>query len=300
MNKLKLSAITLLSVVALSACAPNLSSDKIATYTGGVVTKNDIYNRLKQTADAKTILHNEIVLNIFEREFGKDVKDDEVNKIYNDYKSASSSDEVWKEDLKKEGLTEETFKESIKRQLAFKTGVKKSITVSEDEKKELFKTWFPEQEFQLILNTDKDLMTTVKSELDGQGDFAKMANEHSMLSNGSDNGKYVLNYTDNLIPNAIKEKILTLNENQTSDVLTFKEEETGTEVFYIAKLIKKTEKKEDMSSYDKELTDIVRENKFLDTNVTNPIVKKMLDKYNVAVLDSSFKDIFTTYETKKE
>jgi len=81
-KKIVAGAVTLLSVAVLAACGKTSGSDKdIITMKGDVITEHQFYEEVKNNPTAQQVLLNMTIQKVFEKQYGSEVSDKEVEEI---------------------------------------------------------------------------------------------------------------------------------------------------------------------------------------------------------------------------
>ena len=73
-------AVTLLSVMALTACAQSGNDKDIVTMKGDTITVGDFYDEIKTNQGAQQYLFQMTINKVFEKEYGSKVSDKDVEK----------------------------------------------------------------------------------------------------------------------------------------------------------------------------------------------------------------------------
>jgi foldase protein prsA len=285
---LSVAGIALASTVMLTACSGNKLSD-VATYKGGKVSGQDAYSALKFNQQNQAIVKNLAILDVYNSAYGDKISDSKVNDVLKKYKSNYESDSKFEEALKTSGYTEKTFKEYLKKQLAYEYGVKKNMKVTDAEIKAEWEKYQPNQNVKLMVFTDENAAKEAKDKLNNNEDFDKVASEKS----ASKKTDYTMNYTDTVVPDNIKEAIYKLNDNDTTDVLTYEDQTSGQKIYYIAKMVKKQDKPKSMDKVKNDLIDTIKATNFANGTGVDAIVRQELAKQNFKVMDDDYKSAFS-------
>ncbi len=181
-------ALTLASgVLALSACSSS-GSDKIAESNAGNVTKDELYNKMKNQVGTQA-LQQLIFEKVLEGKYS--VKDSDVTKEFDKYKKQYGSN--FQTLLTQNGYKDEAdFKKSLKTQLLLKKAAVKDISVSDKELKTYYK---PDIKVRHILVKDEATANQVKQKLDAGQKFEDLAKQYSQdtstAQNGGDLGSWI-------------------------------------------------------------------------------------------------------------
>lgn len=285
---LSVAGVAVASAVMLTACSGNKLSD-VATYKGGKVSGQDAYSALKFNQQNQAIVKNLAILDVYNSAYGDKISDSKVNDVLKKYKSNYESDSKFEEALKTSGYTEKTFKEYLKKQLAYEYGVKKNMKVTDAEIKAEWEKYQPNQNVKLMVFTDENAAKEAKDKLNNNEDFDKVASEKS----ASKKTDYTMNYTDTVVPDNIKEAIYKLNDNDTTDVLTYEDQTSGQKIYYIAKMVKKQDKPKSMDKVKNDLIDTIKATNFANGTGVDAIVRQELAKQNFKVMDDDYKSTFS-------
>lgn len=292
-NKLKKLYIifgAVLSISTLTACS-NSNLKSIASFDGGSLTAEELYNNVKLTDTVQEQAANLTILKVFNKVYGDKISKDLVDKVYNEYKATYTTEDAFNNALKQNGYTTETFRDFLKSQLAYEYGINKNITVSDDEVKAEFENYYPEQEIKLIVLDNNAKITSLKEQLNNGADFDTLAKENSL----SDTIDYTLLYNDQVIPSSIKSEIYKLKDGEVSNVLSYNNETYGITQYYLIKMVKSAAKPSELTDEVKEeLINLIKTTKAEDATVTDPIIKKVFSDVNVNIIDDDFKTVFSS------
>ncbi|MFJ8263464.1 peptidylprolyl isomerase [Rummeliibacillus sp. NPDC094406] len=173
MKKTVLSLTLAASVLALSACG-NAGNEKVATSKVGDVTKDQLYNEMKDSVgdSALQLIIIEKVLNDKYK-----VTDKEVDAEFNKQKEQMGSN--FEQTLAAQNLTEKSFKRSIKLNLLQEDALADGVKVSDAEMKAYYEEMKKEVKASHILVADEKTAKEVKAKLDKGEDFATLAKKYS-------------------------------------------------------------------------------------------------------------------------
>ena len=123
-KKIVAGAVTLLSVAVLAACGKSTSGDTdIITMKGDTITVSEFYEKVKNNSSAQQVLLNLTIKEVFEKAYGKNVTDKEVDEAYE--KSAKSYGDNFTRVLAQAGLTADSYREQIRTNKLVEYAVKK-------------------------------------------------------------------------------------------------------------------------------------------------------------------------------
>lgn len=286
---LRLLGLTLVSGSLLVACGNSNSVKDVASYKNGTVKVSDVYKTLKSNQQNQNIVKNFTILEVYDNVYGKDIKDEDITKAFNNYKAKYQTEDAFKKALSQNGYTEDTLKDYLKKQLAYEYGVKKQLTASDNELKKEWENYQPDRKLKLMVFVDENVAKEAKSALDNGEDFDKIAKEKS----SSQVVDYTTTYNDEKLPDNVRTEIYKLKKNQISNILTYSDEQSGQKLHYIVKAVDTPEKPKDLTDkLKKQLTETIKNKKFADGTETNKIIQKELAKQNFKLLDDDYKQTF--------
>jgi len=171
MKKIAIAAITATSVLALSACSGG-DSEVVAETKAGNITKEDLYQTLKDNAgaDALNMLVQQKVL-----DDKYNVSDKEIDKKLNEYKKSMGDQLNQLIEQKGEGFV----KEQIKYELLMKKAAKDNIKVTDDDVKEYYDGLKGKIHLSHILVKEKKTAEEVEKKLKKGEKFEDLAKEYS-------------------------------------------------------------------------------------------------------------------------
>lgn len=286
---LRLLGLTLVTGSLLVACDNSNSVKDVASYKNGTVKVSDVYKTLKANQQNQNIVKNFTILEVYGNVYGKDIKDEDITKAFNNYKAKYQTEDAFKKALSQNGYTEDTLKDYLKKQLAYEYGVKKQLTVSDSELKKEWENYQPDRKLKLMVFVDENVAKEAKSTLDNGEDFDKVAKEKS----SSPVVDYTTTYNDEKLPDNVRTEIYKLKKDQISNILTYSDEQSGQKLHYIVKAVDTPEKPKDLTDkLKKQLTETIKNKKFADGTETNKIIQKELAKQNFKLLDDDYKQTF--------
>ncbi|HWI48745.1 MAG TPA: peptidylprolyl isomerase [Rummeliibacillus sp.] len=173
MKKTVLSLTLAASVLALSACG-NAGNEKVATSKVGDVTKDQLYNEMKDSVgdSALQLIIIEKVLNDKYK-----VSDKEVEAEFKKQKEQMGSS--YEQTLAAQNMTEKSFKRGIKLNLLQEAALADGVKVSDAEMKAYYEEMKKEVKASHILVADEKTAKEIKAKLDKGEDFATLAKKYS-------------------------------------------------------------------------------------------------------------------------
>ena len=290
-------AVTLLSVVALAACAKGGSDKDIVTMKGDTITVGDFYDEIKNNQGAQQYLFQMTINKVFEKEYGSKVSDKDVEKKVDEQKKQLG--EAFNSYLTQQGLTEETNKQQIRSNLLLEYAVDQAISkeLTDEAYKKAFETYTPEITANVIKLDSEEKANEVLASVKAEGaDFAQIAKENSTdASTKEKGGEIKFDSGTTTVPTRVKEAASKLDVNGISDVVIDPASQKSAGAYYIVKVTKKEEKGSDWKKYEKRLKEILTAERKNDANFIRSIIAKAMTNANIKVKDDAFKATFNQY-----
>ena len=290
-------AVTLLSVVALAACAKGGSDKDIVTMKGDTITVGDFYDEIKHNQGAQQYLFQMTINKVFEKEYGSKVSDKDVEKKVDEQKKQLG--EAFNSYLTQQGLTEETNKQQIRSNLLLEYAVDQAISkeLTDEAYKKAFESYTPEITANVIKLDSEEKANEVLASVKAEGaDFAQIAKENSTdASTKEKGGEIKFDSGTTTVPTRVKEAASKLDVNGISDVIIDPASQTSAGAYYIVKVTKKEEKGSDWKKYEKRLKEILTADRKNDANFIRSIIAKAMSNANIKVKDDAFKATFNQY-----
>ena len=290
-------AVTLLSVVALAACAKGGSDKDIVTMKGDTITVGDFYDEIKHNQGAQQYLFQMTINKVFEKEYGSKVSDKDVEKKVDEQKKQLG--EAFNSYLTQQGLTEETNKQQIRSNLLLEYAVDQAISkeLTDEAYKKAFETYTPEITANVIKLDSEEKANEVLASVKAEGaDFAQIAKENSTDASTKDKGgEITFDSGTTTVPTRVKEAASKLDVNGISDVVIVPASQNNAGAYYIVKVTKKEEKGSDWKKYEKRLKEILTAERKNDANFIRSIIAKAMTNANIKVKDDAFKATFNQY-----
>ena len=290
-------AVTLLSVVALAACAKSGSDKDIVTMKGDTITVGDFYDEIKHNQGAQQYLFQMTINKVFEKEYGSKVSDKDVEKKVDEQKKQLG--EAFNSYLTQQGLTEETNKQQIRSNLLLEYAVDQAISkeLTDEAYKKAFESYTPEITANVIKLDSEEKANEVLASVKAEGaDFAQIAKENSTdASTKEKGGEIKFDSGTTTVPTRVKEAASKLDVNGISDVVIDPASQKSAGAYYIVKVTKKEEKGSDWKKYEKRLKEILTAGRKNDANFIRSIIAKAMSNANIKVKDDAFKATFNQY-----
>lgn len=279
-----------LSLGTLSACSSGTSGSKeIITMKGDTVTVSDFYNQAKEfpAQTPQQLLTNVTFNKVFEKDFGKQVTDKDVQKQVDDLKKQMGSQ--YEAALQQANLTTQNINDYEKTQMLVSAAIKSDIKKTQYTDANLKATWatyHPEVEAIVLSETSKDAATK-----------AIAANKADATKFNSDNSKSQTKFdsSSTTVPAEVQAAAWKLKNGEISDVISSQNAQTGATSYYVVKMVKTSDKGTDMDKYKSKLENIIQTQKLADQSYTTGVIGKALKNANVTVKESAFSNIFSNY-----
>ena len=296
-KKLMAGAITLLSVATLAACSNSSEGTDLISMKGDVITEHQFFEEVKNNATAQQVLLNMTIQKVFEKQYGSEVSDKEVeDAVAEEQKKYGDS---YQTILARSGMTAESRKAQIRTSKLVEYAVKKAAEaeLTDENYKKAFDEYTPEVTAQIIKLDSEDKAKEVLAKAKESGaDFAQLAKDNSTDEKTKANGgEITFDSASTELPDAVKKAAFALDVNGVSDVITAPGTQAYTSSFYIVKLTKKSEKSSNIEDYKEKLKTIILTQKQNDATFVQGVIGKELTDANIKVKDQTFQNIFTQY-----
>ena len=296
-KKLMAGAITLLSVATLAACSNSSEGTDLISMKGDVITEHQFFEEVKNNATAQQVLLNMTIQKVFEKQYGSEVSDKEVeDAVAEEQKKYGDS---YQTILARSGMTAESRKAQIRTSKLVEYAVKKAAEaeLTDENYKKAFEEYTPEVTAQIIKLDSEDKAKEILTKAKESGaDFAQLAKDNSTDEKTKENGgEITFDSASTELPDVVKKAAFALDVNGISDVITAPGTQAYTSSFYIVKLTKKSEKSSNLDDYKEKLKTIILTQKQNDATFVQGVISKELQDANIKVKDQAFQNIFTQY-----
>ena len=296
-KKLMAGAITLLSVATLAACSNSSEGTDLISMKGDVITEHQFFEEVKNNATAQQVLLNMTIQKVFEKQYGSEVSDKEVeDAVAEEQKKYGDS---YQTILARSGMTAESRKAQIRTSKLVEYAVKKAAEaeLTDENYKKAFEEYTPEVTAQIIKFDSEDKAKEVLAKAKESGaDFAQLAKDNSTDEKTKENGgEITFDSASTELPDVVKKAAFALDVNGISDVITAPGTQAYTSSFYIVKLTKKSEKSSNLDDYKEKLKTIILTQKQNDATFVQGVISKELQDANIKVKDQAFQNIITQY-----
>lgn len=171
------------SVLALAACSDGADGEVIVSSEVGDISKEDLYEEMKASVGDQAIQILMIEKVLSEK---YEVTDKEVEAEFE--KSKEEMGDTFDQFLEQNNQTEESYKKVLRLNLLQEKALTDGVEVTDEEIQQQYERQGTELNARHILVADQETADKVKAELDGGGDFAKLAEEYSTDPGSAANG----------------------------------------------------------------------------------------------------------------
>ncbi|GAA2972272.1 peptidylprolyl isomerase PrsA [Lentilactobacillus parakefiri] len=269
----------------LAACG----SKTVATTNGGKITESAYYSSLKSTSSGKQVLQQMILNKVLDKQYGKDVKDSQVNSEFAKYKKqyGSSFNSV----LQQNGMTASQLKDSIRSNLLLKQAVKDNVKISDAQLQTQFKSYQPKVTVNQILVSKKSTANKVISELKDGKSFSSLAKKYSTDTATKNKGGRIAAFdnTNTSLDTNFKKAAFKLKNGQ------YTKTPVKTQYGYQVIQMVNHPSKGTWKQHESELKDQIVTSKMSDSNTLHSVVSKVLKKGKVTIQDKDLQNVLSDY-----
>ncbi|PAK83958.1 peptidylprolyl isomerase PrsA [Lentilactobacillus parakefiri] len=269
----------------LAACG----SKTVATTNGGKITESAYYSSLKSTSSGKQVLQQMILNKVLDKQYGKDVKDSQVNSEFAKYKKqyGSSFNSV----LQQNGMTASQLKDSIRSNLLLKQAVKDNVKISDAQLQTQFKSYQPKVTVNQILVSKKSTANKVISELKDGKSFSSLAKKYSTDTATKNKGGRIAAFdnTNTSLDTNFKKAAFKLKNGQ------YTKTPVKTQYGYQVIQMVNHPSKGTWKQHESELKDQIVTSKMSDSNTLHSVVSKVLKKGKVTIQDKELQNVLSDY-----
>ncbi|MBF0780850.1 MULTISPECIES: peptidylprolyl isomerase [unclassified Granulicatella] len=285
MNKKWVALLASTAVLTLAAC----SNDTIATTNKGNITKDELYQALKQSAGSK-VLYSLIVEKIAVASVtDKEAIDKEVNEFIALRKASAGGEEAFLKSLKQYGYeTEIAFRNAVYANRALIKAIESRTNITDEDVKAAYETWEPSIKASHILVADEALANDIIQQIKNGGDWNALAAQHSTDTSNKENGGSLGTFKRTAM---VAEFAAALAEMKTGDI-----SQTPVKTQFGYHIIK-VEDKPEKGTLEAEKETIKKElitAKASNSTYQQTIVQEMLKEANVIITDESLKEAMAT------
>ncbi|AEB73484.1 hypothetical protein C5L32_000357 [Lentilactobacillus buchneri] len=269
----------------LAACG----SKTVATTNGGKITESAYYSSLKSTSSGKQVLQQMILNKVLEKQYGKDVKDSQVNSEFAKYKKqyGSSFNSV----LQQNGMTASQLKDSIRSNLLLKQAVKDNVKITDAQLETQFKSYQPKVTVNQILVSKKSTAEKVISELKDGKSFSSLAKKYSTDTATKNKGGRIAAFdnTNTSLDANFKKAAFKLKNGE------YTKTPVKTQYGYQVIQMVNHPSKGTWKQHESELKDQIVTSKMSDSNTLHSVVSKVLKKGKVTIQDKDLQNVLSDY-----
>lgn len=268
----------------LTACTNN--SPTVASINNQTLTQSEIYSYLLDDDNAQTKVKNLILMGVYDTVYGKEIKDKQVDEMYEKYASDMGDDE-FKTQLEAFGYTKDTFKDFLRKQLAFEFGLKNRMKVSEEDINAKWSEYQEDQKVKMIVVDSQENADAAKQKLNGTTSFNEVAKEYSVV----EQNEITVTYNDTATPRVVREAIYKLKDGEISDIITY--DNNGASSFFIVQMVKSAAKPSKITDKIKEkLIEDIKTTRIAENVGLTEIIREELADQNFKLEDDKLQNVF--------
>lgn len=283
-----LTATAILTGIALAGCA----DDTVASSTAGKISKDELYEEMKETQGAAT-LQQMIINDVLTESYGETVDDKAVDAAFEEEAEAYGGAESFEYVLSSSGYTADSYKDLIRYSLLVEEAVKDNTKIEDEELEAAYESYVPPVTASHILVAEEDAAKSLIEELNDGADFATLAKENSIDPGSAENGGQMTFTTGQMVAE-FEEAAFALEEGEITQEPV--QTENG---FHVIKMDKKPEK----GTLEEE-TDVLKENiineKLADDEYVFSILSTILQDANIQITDEDLKGTMDTFLLPEE
>lgn len=264
----------------------------VATYYGGSVTRNDLYEKLKNNTTGSGLVKSTLILEVFGKEYGKSISDETVKEALSYYEQTgylSSSNANEREEV-------------TKKQLAFEKGLMENLTASNKEMEEAFSNFRQPVTFSFVGFSDKETADEVLEQINNGKNMTSVSSE-SVIGTGEKltyTNAYEYSYKDvtNILPDDVLNDLYQMKTGDSKEVSYQVIDNSGNKqtYYYVLKVYDIKDKGDDWTIYKDDLSRLVKTNKMnSDNDAVNAVIAKEFTKYRVKINDNYMKKALSDY-----
>ncbi|MTT30479.1 peptidylprolyl isomerase [Terrilactibacillus sp. BCM23-1] len=276
--------IILAAVIGLSSLAACGNNDTIVSTNAGNVSKDDLYNEMKDTY-GKQVLQQMVYDKILSKHYKVTKK--EIDAKINEIKKSVGSDEQFQLALQQNGLTEKQFRDNVRQQLLLTKAETDGVKVSDKEAKDYYnknKDQLKQIKASHILVKDKKTADSIEKQLkEGKkfSDLAKKYGTDATKDKGGDLGWF-------------KKGAMDADFEKAAFKLKVNEVSSPVKTQFGYHVIKLTGVKDSYNDLKSAAVDAVKQSK---SKSQEQVLQSLIKKSDVDVKDKSFKGLFDSPAT---
>ena len=278
-----LTATAILTGLALAGCA----DDTVASSTAGKISKDELYEEMKETQGAAT-LQQMIINDVLTESYGETVDDKAVDTAFEEEAEAYGGAETFEYALSSSGYTADSYKDLIRYSLLVEEAVKDNTKIEDEELETAYEAYVPPVTASHILVAEEDQAKSLIEQLNDGADFATLAQENSIDPGSAENGGQMTFTTGQMVAE-FEEAAFALEEGEITQEPV--QTENG---FHVIKMDEKPEK----GSLEEE-TDVLKENiineKLANDEYVFSILSTILQDANIQINDEDLKGTMDTF-----
>ena len=282
----KLTIITMISaaIIGLSACS-SADSEVVVEMEQGNITKEEFYEELKASS-GEAVLHSLVYAAILEDKYQVDDSyvDEQVDTMKEQY------GEAFEMVLQQSGFaSEDDYREMLRLHLLEQKAITEDVEVTDEEIETRYNRLLTEIEASHILVADEELANDLHKELIDGGDFAALAEEHSIDPGSAAEGGKLGIFTAGDMVTEFEDKAYSLEIDQIGEPVQ------STHGWHIIKVTNILDTDQEIGSLedmkDRLKTEIALPR--VDESVASNKMRQLFEEANIEVNIKEFEDLFT-------
>ena len=282
----KLTIITMISaaIIGLSACS-SADSEVVVEMEQGNITKEEFYEELKASS-GEAVLHSLVYAAILEDKYQVDDSyvDEQVDTMKEQY------GEAFEMVLQQSGFaSEDDYREMLRLHLLEQKAITEDVEVTDEEIETRYNRLLTEIEASHILVADEELANDLHKELVDGGDFAALAEEHSIDPGSAAEGGKLGFFTAGDMVTEFEDKAYSLEIDQIGEPVQ------STHGWHIIKVTNILDTDQEIGSLedmkDRLKTEIALPR--VDESVASTKMRQLFEDANIDVNIKEFEDLFT-------
>ncbi|MGX7419170.1 peptidylprolyl isomerase [Carnobacterium gallinarum] len=284
MKKILLSCSAIIVAVLLASCGSN---NTVATSNAGDIKKEDLYEKMKETA-GPSVLQKLIISEVLTAKYGDDVSDKKVTKEFDTQKKQYG--EQFPELLKNSNYTEASYKEVIKMNLLIEAAIKANTKLTDADYNKAWETYLPKMTVQHILVADEATAKDLITKINAGEDFGTLAKANSLDTGSKEDGGKLPEF-DHTTP---YDPIFIEASAKLKDGEVTQEPVNGANGYHIIKMIKNPGKGE-LKDHKAELEASIIQSKVTDENYVHSVLSKILKDAKIKIEDEDLKNVMDEF-----
>lgn len=274
-KKFATASIVLLAASTLAACS---AGENVATMEGGQVTKDELYEAMKDSAGEET-LQRLVLIKVLDNEVGDNSFKEDAEAEVATTMASFGGQEAFAQSLTQFGFNSVSeYQDAVHMNYLMEEAVKGRTEVTDEEIAAYYETWEPEINAAHILVEDEELAKDLIKQINEGADFAALAQEHSVDGSAQNGGDLGYFGRGAMVPE-FEEAAYALDVNEVTQEPV--QSEFG---FHIIKMLDKPAKGS-LEEEKENVREVMIEEKMNDSTYLNETVASIIEDANVDISD---------------